>query len=150
VEFAAKKVIRKEKPYRPGLEGILRERKEQSFRDSRTSRFQHDTCIYFVRAVSGITHQGPVKIGLASWDSLQRRIWDLNNGNHELLDVVVAISGKPGLEKQLHWHFRDDWIRGEWFKPSEELISIIKEINETGYMPDWWRDPFEEDWEGSI
>jgi len=70
-----------------------------------------------------------VKIGIAG--DLAQRLWDLQCSNHEELFVVALIPGAGREEEQeLHERFRGDWLRGEWFQRSKNLITYIKSLPE--------------------
>lgn len=84
-------------------------------------RFNGVECVYFLRA--GIS--GPVKIGRAS--DLRSRLHTVQTGNHEPLYVLGAIPGGRELERSLHARFSRQWLRGEWFHPSRELMVFIDE-----------------------
>jgi DNA-binding XRE family transcriptional regulator len=84
--------------------------------------------VYFIQAGAG----GPIKIGIAA--NLQRRIATLQTGCPEPLVVLGTIAGGPLEEARLHAHLRAFRIRGEWFKPSELVLSTVQQALR-GEMP---------------
>ncbi len=89
--------------------------------------------IYFVR--SG-PPGGPIKIGVTV--DLLKRIKLLQTGNPEKLVLLRAITGDALLERELHARFKHIRIHGEWFKPTDELLSFIDQIS------DAWANDFNE------
>ena len=65
--------------------------------------------VYFIQA--GDT--GPVKIGLAG--DPERRVRELQTGNHRDLVIRHIVPGDRHVERQLHHRFRAARIKGEWF-----------------------------------
>lgn len=75
--------------------------------------------VYIIQAGSG-----PYKIGVAK--NLERRIEQMQVGNHEELRLVAAIDFETeqraiAVEKQLHKMYLRARIRGEWFDNSIQL-----------------------------
>jgi len=78
--------------------------------------------IYFIQSDVG----GPIKIGHAK--NPQARLSDLQIGSPVRLRIIGTISGDEKKEKELHSNFSDEHLYGEWFYPSDALISFL-EIN---------------------
>lgn len=76
--------------------------------------------IYFIR--SGIS--GPIKIGYTD-NGIHTRLMTLQTGSWEQLMLVHSMKGGEKLEKKLHKQFEEYRIRGEWFWPSERLLTYI-------------------------
>ena len=91
--------------------------------DSETSCVDDDMpkC-YFIQ--SG--QEGPIKIGFTS-RSVQKRLLSLQTAHSESLRVLLVLPGNRELEKALHRQFQAYRKEGEWFVPSVELLSLIKE-----------------------
>ncbi|EHY0932062.1 TPA: GIY-YIG nuclease family protein [Vibrio parahaemolyticus] len=73
---------------------------------------------------------GPLKIGISK--NVPRRRGTLNIGNHQYLHVhhQVTFSTKEeaeDAERNLHYFYQDDHLRGEWFDLSPKDLSRIKE-----------------------
>ena len=67
---------------------------------------------------------GPIKIGQS--DSPTLRMSQLQTANPAKLRMLWIYEGSGYTEVEIHDLFKSDRIRGEWFKPSEDLISFIK------------------------
>ena len=76
---------------------------------------------YFIRAVSG----GPLKIGRTT--CLRQRLRDLQTGNPESLEVVAIMLGD--WERVFHYKFIGDSLRGEWYRPSADLLSLLDDLH---------------------
>jgi hypothetical protein len=77
--------------------------------------------IYFAQAGTG----GPVKIGFTSGHPA-RRIRTLQDAcPYELIWIGCMPSIARG-EEQIHRQFAREWMRAEWFLPSENLLEFIR------------------------
>ena len=77
--------------------------------------------IYFIQAVSG----GPVKIGKTMGP--EKRLRGLQTAASEMLILQGTITTRTRLtESALHERFRSARIRGEWFRPSPELVGFCR------------------------
>lgn len=76
--------------------------------------------MYFVQAGQG----GPVKIGFST--APRFRLHALQTGNPFKLILHGSVAGSRVLERALHWHFRDDRIRGEWFRPTRPILALAE------------------------
>lgn len=76
--------------------------------------------VYFIEA----TGAEQIKIG---WTGLSvfNRLKSLQTGNAFVLKVVGVTPGTSQDEKALHAKFRDEHVRGEWFRASERLRQYI-------------------------
>lgn len=72
-----------------------------------------------------------IKIGFTK-GKIKKRIQQLSTGSSRKIMELGWILGDVLKEKELHSKFYKDRIRysGEWFRPSEELINYINEVNE--------------------
>lgn len=66
---------------------------------------------------------GAIKIGYSR--DPQARQKTLQSSNHEEIGVITFIAGDRHMERLLHDAFRDERIRGEWFRPSPRLMRFI-------------------------
>lgn len=83
--------------------------------------FLRSGCVYFVKApISGL-----VKIGKTS--DLNQRLRQLR-WEHDELEFLHSIESDDvvSLEKQMHKHFEDKRIVGEWFDLKEEDLRTLK------------------------
>lgn len=79
--------------------------------------------IYFVK----FGEDSPVKIGYTQ--NIDHRLGQLQIGNPYLLSVEIAVPGNEGCEELLHEHFRNAWIRGEWFWPVEFVERVSRKLS---------------------
>lgn len=91
---------------------------------SMVERADGSCVVYFVQERS--CENGAVKIGVTK--KLKNRTYTLRvNSPHEMV-VLAHVPGDERLEKYLHDLFSDTCIRGEWFRPTPELIACIEEL----------------------
>jgi hypothetical protein len=79
--------------------------------------------VYFVQAGD----DGPVKIGYAS--DFLKRLSALQTGCPDQLRVLGMFPGGPSEEKELHTRLNMHRMRGEWFAPSDTVLSAIAEAS---------------------
>jgi hypothetical protein len=79
--------------------------------------------IYFVRAGAA----GPVKIGF-SLKPVAARIKTLQIAHHEELRVIGRMRGTFEDEQSLHRRFAHLHIRGEWFRPENDLLAYVATV----------------------
>jgi hypothetical protein len=78
-----------------------------------------DAVTYFIQAGEG----GPIKIGSAQY--VGERLAALQTANAAEL-VVIGVTTTP--EDVLHRRFNHLWIRGEWFRADDALLSEITRL----------------------
>ena len=76
--------------------------------------------IYFIRSGKKV----PIKIGYTDGDADQR-LASLQTGNPFELNLLGCISGDMERERLIHKKFEDYRVRGEWFRATSELLSLI-------------------------
>jgi hypothetical protein len=86
-------------------------------------RMPEPSYVYFIQAGDG----GPIKIGIAR--SPERRLIELQVGNHAKLRILALTPGGWGEERALHDKFAALRLNGEWFDPAPELLSYIEAID---------------------
>ncbi len=79
--------------------------------------------VYFIQSGGKL---GPIKIGTAT--NVARRLRGLQTAHYETLRVLGSIAGNSVAEHELHRHFKEDHINGEWHRPSRRLLKFIEEI----------------------
>lgn len=79
--------------------------------------------VYFVQA----GENGPIKIGIAT--NFEIRLRDLNVSNPCEVKVLALIRGNKKQERALHKRFAHLHIKGEWFRPEEELLQFCDELS---------------------
>jgi len=89
-------------------------------------RNDRDGFVYFIQSGS----DGAIKIGFSS--KVDIRLGSLQKANAETLRLLATIPGTMADEARLHQRFAAHRIRGEWFRPAEELLLAIKELQKSG------------------
>lgn len=77
--------------------------------------------VYFIQAGA----DGPIKIGVA--DDPEKRLNELQIGNHAELFLRARRPGGLELERELHARFWNTRVRGEWFADTPGLDDAITE-----------------------
>lgn len=72
---------------------------------------------------------GLIKIG---WTvkAIKHRLIGHQTGSPDLLKVLKTVNGSRNYESHLHETFKHLAVRGEWFKPEEDLLRFIKRQEE--------------------
>lgn len=78
-------------------------------------------CVYFVQSTQG----GLIKIGVAT--ELKKRLKGLQSMCPIPLVCLGIVPGYAELEQSLHTRFAMYRRHGEWFEPSDELLTYIRE-----------------------
>lgn len=68
-----------------------------------------------------------VKIGWAV--DPEQRLRELQCAHYEALRIIRIIEGDRKTEAWLHSHFRKRWIRNEWFRFDEAMLSIVPDLS---------------------
>lgn len=76
--------------------------------------------VYFISCGEG----EPIKIGYTS-QSVDKRLASMQTGVPVKLTVLGEMDGTMTDEQALHARFDADRVRGEWFRPSAELLALI-------------------------
>ena len=77
--------------------------------------------IYFIQCGDN----GPIKIGYTNND-VQTRMNQLQTGCPNKFRLLWVYTDNYYTESQIHEMFTHERIRGEWFRPSTELLDFIK------------------------
>jgi len=75
--------------------------------------------VYFIQA--GVA--GPIKIGLAV--DPRERMANLQTGHYERLVLLGVLPGDATSEQEIHRRVASSRLHGEWFRPSDEVLSIV-------------------------
>ena len=75
--------------------------------------------IYFIQN----TETKHIKIGYSN--NVRKRLSEIQTTSPYELAILTICEGGIEVEKELHDKFNKSYIRGEWFSPSEELITHI-------------------------
>jgi hypothetical protein len=100
-------------------ENAIRE-KARRLREKMTPKPPNPSFIYLVLD----ERTGCIKIGRSKTPGARERTLQSENPAHRMLFVHPA---EADLERQLHRHFAEYHVRGEWFRLSEEQIETIKQ-----------------------
>jgi hypothetical protein len=100
--------------------------------------------IYFVQCGAA----GPIKIGYVRKD-MRQRLSAMQNGNHEKLRVLACTDGDVPYERALHKRFSASRIRGEWFTPTDELLTLISKCSPGTPAPDTVNPAAQAAWAGA-
>jgi len=80
--------------------------------------------IYFVQEGK----EGPIKIGYTqNSEHVEARIQTMQVGNTNPLRLLGILEGDTYKERWLHGIFANEWVSGEWFKPSDNLLAAIND-----------------------
>lgn len=77
--------------------------------------------VYFVRKNDGI-----IKIGFTK--NIPERMKSLEASSGSKIELLTTIDGGIKEESMIHDIFKEDRLIGEWFRPSEKLISYIASL----------------------
>lgn len=81
--------------------------------------------IYFIQEVN----TGNVKIGYA--DNVEKRLTKMKSDNSSELIVIRSLAGNRSDERIIQNHFGDRFVRGEWFRYCDEMMTInLSDIEE--------------------
>ena len=69
---------------------------------------------------------GPVKIGKAK--NPRSRLRELSTGSPYVLKLLAAVDWHDSNERLLHQYLRFYRLRGEWFEPSDEVLTVVERM----------------------
>lgn len=84
---------------------------------------REDGYVYFMQEDGG----GPIKIGKSK--EPKGRLRRLQTASHSRIRLLAVVQGYDMVEAQMHRRFAASRIRGEWFKPTHELLAFIEGIH---------------------
>lgn len=90
--------------------------------------------LYVIGIESENPYTTPFKIGISCGNSITKRLTALQTGHWESLRVFYESPSREKIniiEKLLHEKFKDKWVRGEWFRITENDIEEIKVFTES-------------------
>ena len=87
--------------------------------------------IYFIKEDSP---DGNIKIG--SSKNPKKRLKQIQTSNSRKLTLIKSIEAEDGVENTLQHRFGEYRVRGEWFRPEDELLSFIETLQDYGVEPD--------------
>lgn len=77
--------------------------------------------VYFMQEQGG---EGLVKIGFS--DLPDRRLTTVRRDERNPVDILAVIDGGREVERMLHAQLASDRERGEWFRPTEAVMGIVR------------------------
>lgn len=86
--------------------------------------------IYFVQEGDA----GPVKIGWTR-QGLVARLAQIQNGNPRPLRLIGVALADQAAEKDLHGHFAELHLHGEWFRPEPSLLAFVADVARVPDVP---------------
>lgn len=89
------------------------------------AKYRRDRVVYFIATASG----SAIKIGVTG--DLAKRLITLRAGHHEPLDVVAVLPADWTTERTVHGYFQASRVRGEWFRPTGDILEFIRLLNES-------------------
>ena len=90
--------------------------------------------VYFIECVGA----DAIKIGYARGDrngNIHHRVSAMQSGCPLPLKLLAVTDGAEAEEASLHARFSGDWIRGEWFRASDELRAFVAQFPEPSPRP---------------
>lgn len=84
--------------------------------------------VYFIRCNSG----GLIKIGYST--DLPARLASLGHANAGGVSLLASAPGGNVAESRIHAMFREDRVRGEWFRPSANLLEFVAKVRDCGSL----------------
>lgn len=92
-------------------------------REEKKKREKRGGSIYLIAEKANVKPGDPVKVGFS--DDPEGRPAGLQTGNPRKLHLLGYIPGGEADERKLHARFIENNILGEWFRPSDELLSVF-------------------------
>lgn len=92
---------------------------------------EQDVIYFMVQKQRG---ESPIKIGFSSAGRLAQRFCSLKQASPYPLKLLGTVPGSRAREQELHQKFKADRLRGEWFRPSENLRKFLETLGFQGSM----------------
>lgn len=103
----------------PKLKGLFVDQKAKSLL-GRRARGPSCSWVYFIQSDGP---DGPIKIGVSM--SVKGRMRDLQVANPKPLRLIGKMPGSSRDERKIHRQFKHLHIRGEWFRPGNDLLIFV-------------------------
>lgn len=78
--------------------------------------------VYFLQ----VAPAGPIKIGFTS-KCVQTRIRAVRQSSPHEIELLGSFVGTPEDERAIQKHLAGSQLRGEWFHPTEDILSFISD-----------------------
>lgn len=95
---------------------------ESRFADHLLTKPMKAAYVYFIQEGD----DGPIKIGIA-FDPFQR-LGNMQVGNSRPLKLLHCLSDHGATEGRIQGIFEDSHLRGEWYNPTDDLLTFIADI----------------------
>jgi hypothetical protein len=79
-----------------------------------------------------IQSKGSGRIIIGKTTNVLARLTQLQTDNVDTLEILATIPDTAS-DCKFHQRFGSDWVRGEWFMPSEALMQFIKALPKSKY-----------------
>jgi len=113
-------------PYGSVAKALLEKQRERD-----KERKKHGA-VYFAQAEEG----WPIKIGFST--NPAKRLRALQSAHGQLIKIIGLIDGVTvKREREIHKQFKEDRLRGEWFRPSAALLAFLVQYRHNGPIPEW-------------
>ena len=90
-------------------------------RQTYTAVKKNEPVVYFIA-----DEEGYVKIGTAT--SARARLDGLQTAHRQELRIIVTTPGGHATETELQRRFKHAHVRGEWFRPTPDLVAFINHL----------------------
>jgi hypothetical protein len=88
--------------------------------------------VYFIKSDCG-----RIKIGYTMHESAANRVSHIQVASPRKLELLVTVPGDRDTEKRLHRRFSEEHVRGEWFRFSGRIQSLVEYIRTFGKTEGW-------------
>ncbi len=85
--------------------------------------------LYIMRA----TPSGNLKIGITR--HVDKRLQHIRSANYEAIELIKSVPATPQRERAVHAAFAGHRIRGEWFRPTPEILEWVKRLGRVVVTP---------------
>lgn len=86
-------------------------------------------CIYFMQMQNA---DGYVKIGFS--ENVAKRLSSIQVGSPYKIEVIALLANESQtMEGIIHTILVNSWIKGEWFRPTEEVLECIENVKNNNF-----------------
>jgi hypothetical protein len=85
--------------------------------------------VYFIQAQGP---KGPIKIGVSL--NPKGRLSALQTAHHEELVLLGVVPCALHFEKELHFRLKESHLRGEWYKPTPEVLAEVQKAKPPDFV----------------
>lgn len=88
----------------------------------RIDRLPKNMNVYFFQ----IENNGPIKVGISQ--DPDERLKQIQTANPYKINFLFSFISDYAIENYIKENFKDTLLRGEWYKPSKKLLTLIKNL----------------------